>query len=354
MSDTGGKLDSLAEKAPDASSVAPEELLRGIGPPADKEIAEGVVLCASFDLINSTKYKRKYKDRWPEEIWNFYDLVVGAVHDHKHTLKPQFQSDKAPTTEPIRVWKYIGDEVLFWVPVKQVSTLVETLVPGFHSALTRVDAVMSERTQDDDVRLAVKGAMWIARVRSAKSGELDAGKRKPVPGEPENIIFKMPLESGADVTDFLGPDIDTGFRIAAHSSRRTMVISVELAYALWEKAPEANVKHSFRIVDLKQLKGVWEDRYYPIIWYRGDWGPELHEVLDYDEHCKVPIVRKALTAAGRAFDPEKLKKALRSVKKLDGAEKIILLLDDDQKTKAFYDRYANLDVANPVLQSKIQ
>ena len=65
----------------------------------------------------------------------------------------------------------------------------------------------------------------------------------------------------------MGNDIDAGFRIKQNTQIRRLTLSYELAYFLSEKS---NYQSKLHIISYKQLKGIWGEHYYPIIWYYND------------------------------------------------------------------------------------
>ena len=66
-------------------------------------------------------------------------------------------------------------------------------------------------------------------------------------------------------TDYLGPDIDVGFRLGAHSHPGLMVASMELAELLG-KIPKSLQQVRGTIVGWQVLKGVWDGNPYPVVW----------------------------------------------------------------------------------------
>jgi hypothetical protein len=68
---------------------------------------------------------------------------------------------------------------------------------------------------------------------------------------------------GRDTLDFIGPDVDIGFRIAKSSHKNIVLIDAKLAYVFSVLIPTFN-KNS-KIVLFEQLKGVWDQCHYPIV-----------------------------------------------------------------------------------------
>jgi hypothetical protein len=113
----------------------------------------------------------------------------------------------------------------------------------------------------------------------------------PSNGEPVNIMIQV---RGVEQTivDFLGPDIDAGFRIAQHADKRKLTIAANLAETLLLYSPQKSIE-GLRIVGYRELKGVWNGRPYPIIWFYSDWS-KIGDTFYYDDRDKSDIFRDVL------------------------------------------------------------
>ena len=69
--------------------------------------------------------------------------------------------------------------------------------------------------------------------------------------------------AGAWYVDYLGPDVDLGFRLISQADRGQVILSMNLAEAL-ASLPERRGMQ-FHYVDRKVLKGVFAGRPYPLI-----------------------------------------------------------------------------------------
>ena len=59
----------------------------------------GVYLFFSFDLVNSTQFKASHPDDWPVVVTRFYELITAELTTRLSSAI---------------VWKFVGDEVLFF------------------------------------------------------------------------------------------------------------------------------------------------------------------------------------------------------------------------------------------------
>jgi hypothetical protein len=130
--------------------------------------------------------------------------------------------------------------------------------------------------------LDVKCTAWLAgfpyRNREVVIGNLLGTQESPVEnyyktsGELLNNHYNQPTKSRVGV-DYIGPSIDTGFRLGQFSTGRKMVISIDAAYIL----SMTNFDGEIERIDLfyegaEPLKGVFGGATYPVFWI--DMSPE--------------------------------------------------------------------------------
>ncbi len=201
------------------------------------------------------EFRTFYKD-FPIEVTKAYDLVVKALGD-------ELQGDIG--NRP-RVWKTIGDEIIFCGRVHSVEHAAAS-VSAFLKALEQY----SKRLEQDEKPLRLKGAGWLAAFPAPNISI--AVTSDPVAGQPEAMA--MPSENTEDFEkaadeapsrfDFLGKGIDTGFRIAKNASEDRFVASVQLGYVLARAATKKKFPHSFGYHGRKTLRGVVDGAPYPVI-----------------------------------------------------------------------------------------
>jgi hypothetical protein len=86
--------------------------------------------------------------------------------------------------------------------------------------------------------------------------------------------------SGEQALDFIGPSVDLGFRIAKFCDSRRFVLSADLALMLLDAVEATEVSRKrFRIhlESMESLKGVADNRPYPILWIDMNDGEHLLE-----------------------------------------------------------------------------
>lgn len=150
---------------------------------------------------------------------------------------------------------------------------------------------LHELFPDTRTVLSVKTTVWCALVHDVPPAHIHAVDKTQA-ARYRNLLIKQAGSVGREQLDFLGPDIDIGFRIARYAARRRLVVSADLAYLLYkDRANEDHIEGSLRIVSYEQLKGVWGNRHYPIVWYEPDWNLVASTFL-YDEHHQNEIIRR--------------------------------------------------------------
>ena len=216
----------------------------------------------SIDLVNSTAYKYKYPQRWPKVFHDFY------------MKSTEYLSNFFVHSE-LKVWKSLGDEILFYVTIKNRTEMYKLLEYVDNTLVTLQDFL----SKDDSIQ--VRASVWIADIIEYNEGIKDYN----------NVSFSSGVHKEYQSLDFIGSDIDTGFRLSKYVTKGRIVICAKIAYILCKmNCPdecEHNISKHLKIVGYVKLKGVWNNRAYPIIWYCKDW---KNIVFDYDEHMDSNVV----------------------------------------------------------------
>lgn len=153
------------------------------------------------------------------------------------------------------LWKTLGDELIYSFKISDRRQL-HYLVVSFLNVIRNFD-------QKDVLKklIRLKGSGWVAGFPV----------RNRIVEFPYPLLYRQTEDDGCNLeypyprTDYLGPDMDTGFRIGSCGFPGLMVISLELAELLGE-APGDLARLRGTVVGWKKLKGVWNDTPYPIIW----------------------------------------------------------------------------------------
>jgi hypothetical protein len=220
--------------------------------------ADAVLFFLSFDLVNSTEFKNRRPSGWLGLIDNFYSAITKQV------------TDSIPTSQE---WKKAGDEVLFYFQIEAAEQIPQR-IQAIADILKSVRRSLKNRPEGKSI-VDLKATLWCAHVGRKESGS-------------QNII--LPEERGG--CDFIGPDIDFGFRISGKSAPGMLCIDPKIVWILksnTQSDERDEVLSHIRFVGLEQLKGVWNGRYVPILWYHA----LIHtpdQIFPYDEYLRNPLV----------------------------------------------------------------
>lgn len=230
---------------------------------ADELISdEDILIFLSFDLVGSTKLKTEcHKDsNWQNVILSFYDLIENEVRE------------RLPTAV---VWKYIGDEILFQLSVRRLSN-----INNIPSISWEIQTAVSDKLYNKaEGTVAVKTTLWIAGIKKIPDTLTDETEDLCKPFR--NACIKKPV-AGFFIPDFIGPDIDIGFRVSKFANKHAVTLSADFAYVL--SHCYTDTCNSLKLVSLNQLKGVWKSDFYPVVWYHPHWEC-ISEKFHYSE-CK--------------------------------------------------------------------
>lgn len=241
-------------------------------------------LFLSADIVGSTGLKQvplamDAKDIHDQHtIWfliiqGFYVEAAQALGDEWSRASKQWPDDPLCFGEGPRLWKTIGDEVLFEKIItdhRQVTTTLSCWI----RALDRMRDFLREK----NARLDVKSTAWLAGFPVVnKEVVLDTGIDGPSLTsqnyftESGNILNRYYGGESVPglVIDYVGPAIDTGFRLAAFATPRKLVVSVGIAYVLSKTSNSGDGRvDSFRVMFTHSapMKGVMGGRHYPVFW----------------------------------------------------------------------------------------
>ena len=226
----------------------------------DAKSNEGVyknILFVSFDVCNSTELKVKYQRDWIE--------MVEVLLSNK--------------LSNMSFWKFNGDEILYCTEVHSLSFIIELI----KDVSRHVDFLQSELKTRFNESIFIKSTIWIAQVNSGEIDELNTLT---------NVEFYKD-----DLCDYVGINIDEGFRLCSHASPRKVVLDPKLVYLLLESYREDFYTDNTKSIPLFQkyvkdiiehiyfyqfvsCKGIWKNRKYPTYWYIPN---NIEEKVHYDE-----------------------------------------------------------------------
>lgn len=197
-------------------------------------------LFISIDMVGSTQFKAQCSGAggWLETFRTFFTNLPLMVEGQLG-----FAFLEREETPAVDIWKVMGDELLFMAEPNSADELIIIL----RSVLKAMKLFEEQHYQKLPLRL--KGTAWLA-----KFGE-------------ENIELEVPeltTGDGPPHVDYIGPDLDLGFRITKFARPALLALSLDLVEALLdsEDAQGIDLYH----VGAEPLKGVMFGRPYPVVW----------------------------------------------------------------------------------------
>jgi hypothetical protein len=181
---------------------------------------------------------------WSTVIQTFYDDFHSEFRTQVAVIVAELQMP-AGFEVSVEPWKAVGDELIYVFEVWS-RRQAHWLVIAFLATMRTIDKKLITKDRGMPRHgLRLKGSAWIA-------GFPVRNRRVKLPG---------PITT----YDYLGPEVDTGFRLGKCTQPGMLAVSVELAELLAE-VPTALRPLTGMIVRWERLKGVWEDRHYPVVW----------------------------------------------------------------------------------------
>lgn len=258
-------------------------------------------LFLSVDMVGSTQFKARFPGQgsqgWLEVFQaffcNFPLILAGQVG---------FEFIDDERTPSIDIWKAMGDEVIFAAEPQSAEEAASIL-----RALLRAMALYESR-YFERIPLRLKGTAWLVAF-GEQNIELD--------------IAELAAGDGARHIDYIGPDVDLGFRLSKYARPSSLVVSLDLLEQLLDARNAGDL--AFHLVGRDELKGVMFGRPYPIIWVSD--AETGFDFLPWEiEEC--PLV--AAAADARPSEPRQLLGAIADMRlylrKMHGVDRAPLVL----------------------------
>jgi hypothetical protein len=241
----------------------------------------------SVDLVGATHYKQS-RNRWRPELLCFYrdfDFILQteyrafAAHHEGRLSTPEF-------------WKSNGDELLYVCDLLCLSH-AQSLMQVWLRALRRYQKQHNPGAEHLDVKstawvglFPVPNAEVFFRRGTAMLDEDLARDALVVQSELRDEWYAN-TANPTITRDFIGPSIDTGFRLTSLATPKRLVLSVDLAFLLASSKAPGVAPLNLRLSGKQRLKGVIDDQPYPVIWIpveRDDWACADLEPVATDRH----------------------------------------------------------------------
>jgi hypothetical protein len=202
-----------------------------------------IAMFMSCDIVGSTAFKAQSQEGGDVSDWLeafetlFRELPLIFIGELAMAF---FAEDHVPEAG---VWKVMGDEVIF-LATPATARDAQLIAMAFHRCVVDYDRRLAGRWP-----LRIRGCCWAAEI----------GQRNRQIEIPE--MFGG--HNGRPYLDFLGPDIDTGFRLSACCSSGEVIVSPNLAEALATLPDQGALR--FHRTGARALKGVCGGQPFPLV-----------------------------------------------------------------------------------------
>lgn len=234
-------------------------------------------LFLSVDLAGSTQFKAGegkkpvagYEPLWAKVTREFY-LDFPKLVEMGYSLDVAKLQDTVFTDRFPRVWKTLGDEIIFCCRVFS-QTHVAVCVSAFLYAIKEFGA----RLDNDGGHLDLKSSAWLADFPAPNITVSKKFRKDRLDEEFEADADKYP-----DKVDFLGNGIDCGFRISRFAATDKCALSLDIAFIIASQPDSWGFANRLVYNDRHILKGVLKDRPYPIFVIDTERKPARKDVRD--------------------------------------------------------------------------
>lgn len=266
---------------------------KAISPSLTAALKPRLRIFLSVDLVGSTAFKQARPPEllkqnrsepsslgpaWFKSILSFYRDFESMLREQWASFNAECEDKKLPECSEPEFWKSNGDELLYTFELREPSEAAGIMLLWL-STLENYRKALRANTPELDI----KSAAWVAGfpvmnsevifregVGESKEGEADDALVHQ--HDLLNTWYSGIKKRAGLAKDYVGPAIDTGFRIAGWASSRKMAISVDLALLLTGASLDHDIQAKFKIFfdGTQPLKGVVGGRPYPIIWIEVD------------------------------------------------------------------------------------
>jgi hypothetical protein len=244
--------------SPTEKKTLPSDLPEGLKP--------RIRLFFSVDLVGSTAFKQS-RTAWLPALLNFYRDFDQIIHAQYRAFRQRSNAHVSPP----EFWKSNGDELLYCCDLVSRAQAVDTI----HIWLAALSAYRCDlATLSED--LEIKSTAWIALFPAPNSEVFfrRGGVQFRSDRADDAVLLQAEMRdqwySGKgrqDITrDFVGPSIDTGFRLGGWASPRRLILSADLAFLLTSSYATSDEPLPLHFSGAQKLRGVVDNQPYPMIW----------------------------------------------------------------------------------------
>lgn len=224
---------------------------------------QGVRFFLSVDIVNSVGEKEDNPTGWMEAFRNLQASFATIFKDRvSNCLAARMPNSVEPD---LRVWRFKGDELLMYSSYIRDPRHIQVLVSEAHQTIRAFDK------EHINGGIGVKGVAWAAGfpIRNVQMF-VDPENPPYLFMEQNSLYFEQASGAPAQAwgrnyyVEFLGPEIDLGFRLSNYASPGRLLVSLDAAALAAQASPVAPLR--FFHVDWGVLRGLYHEVPYPIIW----------------------------------------------------------------------------------------
>ncbi|MDG2125032.1 MAG: hypothetical protein P8J87_15120 [Verrucomicrobiales bacterium] len=219
-------------------------------PEFDELLRPKLRLFLSVDVVGSANFKNRRRSagspgsqEWLTFFVPFYNafpnIFTNAIGDLARA-----RGIRPPATPDL--WKSLGDELLFTTELVR-TTDADFYLTAFRDAINLAVTHFAS-TPAGNSPVALKGGAWLAGFPVTNAA----------------VPLKVHHGDAATLFDYVGPQVDLGFRIRALATPRKLVMSCDLAYLILTACPDTSL--DLRFFGREKLKGILGGKPYPIFW----------------------------------------------------------------------------------------
>ncbi len=234
----------------------------------------------SADLSGGTAFKNQYAvervsylQAWPAMYEQFFREFERSFREGVTAAREEV-SDDAWIAPPPQLWKINGDELLFtelvYPDMRRRNPALSTSLRVFVQLIQKYDEIYLAKG------MGVRGCIWTAgfplrnKALRIAEGDIEIIKK----GDIENVASEPDRPEDQDtgdfepgstaVTDYVGRDMDLGFRLAGFAPAMRVVCSFDVAQFV-TALPDQSALAVYH-VGWQPLKGILRGFPYPILW----------------------------------------------------------------------------------------
>lgn len=236
-----------------------------------------VFVFANYDICNFTRYKKNHRN-WTKLLQKFIYYGINSS-----------------TEWPMQFWKFNGDSITYRKKIQSIDELFR-FIQKANVQLKNFEIVLNDDTNEFKT-ICIRGAIWISAFTNCEDKTC--------------CVNNATFQKSQFGKEFVGENIDEGFRLSACSKASNLVVDPKIVYILTlyhniltkndrscplgfnqdefsefleekidtltlaKQTSDAlkeldNTVKRFYLMEYQKCKGVWNDRSYPIFWYIED------------------------------------------------------------------------------------